>query len=159
MLEDGDRAGRGHRDPEPEQDHQVERWIGNRPATGRHAATAASSDPLLDQFVLRELPNPEVLHEILELFVEYSGPTATDLAHALRAADCAAVKRLSHALAGSAGSVGAVRLARLAGQAMKVCGHRSDGEALAAVIERTFEDTTTALASAADGLSRVDQCQ
>ena len=135
-------------------DAAIERWIGVRSATaGVHASAEASSDPLLDPFVLRELPNPEVLHEILELFVTYSGPTAAELAHALRTADCTSVERLSHALAGSAGSVGAVRLSKLATQATHVCGHRSDGEALAAVLERTFDDTAEALASAADALS------
>jgi PAS domain S-box-containing protein len=74
----------------------------------------------------------ETYARVLSLFLQTHGDDAVRIAESLAAGDIAAVRRLAHALKGSAGMIGAARVSNLAAALQSACG---DGGATAAIDE------------------------
>ena len=94
-------------------------------------STAAASDRAeapLDESVLaglRELQEedePDILKELIELFLEEVPPQLAALRGAIEGGEASSVERIAHTLKGSSGNLGAVRMAAVCAELEKVGG-------------------------------------
>ena len=107
----------------------LSRWIPRSSESPREEAGAPqdsgaidSSLPTVDQRVLdglREMlldGEPDLLAELVELFVEDASARLESLREALNVGDADSIAKTAHALKGSAGNLGASRMTRVAAQ-------------------------------------------
>lgn len=62
---------------------------------------------------LQEEGEPDIISELVQLFVEDTPPQLAALREAVDASDAQSVERIAHTLKGSCGNMGAVRMAKL----------------------------------------------
>ena len=98
-------------------------------AAGDGSATREDSEKdLLDRNVLaglRELQaegEPDILNELIELFLEEAPPQLAVLREAIEGGDARTVERVAHTLKGSSGNMGAMRMAAVCAELEKVGG-------------------------------------
>ncbi|HEX2741931.1 MAG TPA: response regulator [Rubrobacter sp.] len=112
------------------------RWIAQREVTlgADTHATAAGADPTasddeqapLDESVLeglRELQaegEPDILEELIEMFLEEVPPQLVAMREAIEDRDASTVEHLAHMLKGSSGNMGALRMAPICGELEEV---------------------------------------
>jgi HPt (histidine-containing phosphotransfer) domain-containing protein len=115
----------------------LERWISkageDRPIVFEASETFVGKDSeedLLDRSVLaglRELQEegePDILEEIVELFLTDVPPQLVALREAVEASDAHSVERIAHTLKGSCGNLGAVRMAAICSELQDVSASR-----------------------------------
>ena len=100
-----------------ELDAVLERWLDTIPASD--AAPAASADPfeaLVDEARMRlfRVDYPEIVDELIELFVQSTPPLLGELREGAERGDGEAVRRAAHKLKGSCQNIGAGFMAKLA---------------------------------------------
>ena len=118
----------------------LERWVSEEKepeeeatvsAAGNGSATREDSeeDPL-DLSVLaglcelQEEGEPDILNELIELFLHEAPPQLAALGEAIESGDATTVEQVAHTLKGSSGNMGAVRMAALCAELEKVGGSR-----------------------------------
>jgi HPt (histidine-containing phosphotransfer) domain-containing protein len=135
-----------------ELDAALERWLGAPArATGQvPAALEPGGDPfeaLLDDARMRifRVDYPEIVPQLIELFVESTPPLLDELRTAVQTADAECVRRAAHKLKGSCQNIGAGFMAKLAANI-----ERAAAAAPAEIegLERVFADTRDALRAA-----------
>jgi CheY-like chemotaxis protein len=129
-----------------ELDAVLERWLGAAPAAA--APTPAPGDPveaLVDAARMRMFRDeyPEIIEQLLVLFVDGTPPLLDDLRGAVERDDAEAVRRGAHKLKGSCQNVGAGRLAELAVEIEK--GEAPDFDGLQQVFDATCDALRAAL--------------
>ena len=101
-----------------ELDALLERWLGARrtPRPRRAAPTADPFEALVDEARMRvfRVDYPEIVDQLIELFVESTPPLLDELRAGARGGDGEAVRRAAHKLKGSCQNIGAGFMARLA---------------------------------------------
>jgi CheY-like chemotaxis protein len=94
----------------------LERW-GKQALKLLKPTTPAFSEPPLDQSVLNSLRDlneagePDLLIEMIDLFLDEALPLMTDLAQAIQTADAGRLRQAAHSLKGSSNTLGAKTLA------------------------------------------------
>jgi two-component system, sensor histidine kinase and response regulator len=134
-------------------DAVLERWTGGAPAAAQAPATAAAAAPaaspaeaLLDEarVALFQRDYPEIVSQLVALFVDGTPPLLADLRLAAEGGDAEAVRRGAHKLKGSCQNIGATWLATLARDLEADPAGGPD----AAVLETAFVATRGALEAA-----------
>jgi CheY-like chemotaxis protein len=133
-----------------ELDAALERWLGAPAPAAEPEALAPAGDPfdaLLDdaRMSVFRVDYPEIVPQLIELFVESTPPLLDELRAGAEAGDDEAVRRAAHKLKGSCQNIGASFLARLAHDVEQAAGARPgelDG------LDRVFADTRDALRAA-----------
>ena len=100
-------------------DAALERWLGAPPAASTAADAAADDDPfdaLVDEARMRvfRVDYPEIIDQLIELFVESTPPLLEELREAAERGDGEDVRRTAHKLKGSCQNIGAGFMAKLA---------------------------------------------
>jgi two-component system, sensor histidine kinase and response regulator len=132
-------------------DAVLERWLGTPPAAPAAAEPAATpagdaADALVDEARMATFKRdyPEIVPQLVALFVDGTPPLLADLRTAAQAGDAQAVRRGAHKLKGSCQNIGATWLATLARELEADPEEGPPPEAL----ERAFASTRTALEAA-----------
>jgi two-component system sensor histidine kinase/response regulator len=137
-----------------ELDAVLARWLGVPETTPGKPSPMLDPDPagdpfdaLLDEARMRvfRVDYPEIVDQLIELFVESTPPLLGELRAGADAGDDEAVRRAAHKLKGSCQNIGAGFMAKLAGdieRASAVAPAELDG------LDRVFADTRDALRSA-----------
>jgi HPt (histidine-containing phosphotransfer) domain-containing protein len=101
-----------------ELDAVLERWLGAAPSGAATPAPPAAEavDALVDEDRMRVFRDdyPEIVEQLVDLFVDSTPPLLADLRRAAEDGDAEAVRRSAHKLKGSCQNIGAARLAGLA---------------------------------------------
>jgi two-component system, sensor histidine kinase and response regulator len=128
-----------------ELDAVLDRWLGATPQPAGPAVQAADADALVDANRMRLFRDdyPEIIEQLVDLFVDSTPPLLDDLRDALERDDGEAVRRAAHKLKGSCQNIGASRLAELAAGIEK-----GEAEPDADGLEQVFEATCDALRAA-----------
>jgi CheY-like chemotaxis protein len=129
-----------------ELDAVLERWLGTAPRpAGAPVLPAAGGDALVDQTRMRVFRDdyPEIVEQLVDLFVDSTPPLLEDLRGALERDDGEAVRRAAHKLKGSCQNIGASRLAELAAGI-----EQGDAQPDVDGLEQVFEATCDALRAA-----------
>jgi two-component system, sensor histidine kinase and response regulator len=128
-----------------ELDAVLDRWLGATPQPAGPAVQAADADALVDETRMRLFRDdyPEIIEQLVDLFVDSTPPLLDDLRDALERDDGEAVRRAAHKLKGSCQNIGASRLAELAAGIEK-----GEAEPDADGLEQVFEATCDALRAA-----------
>jgi CheY-like chemotaxis protein len=122
-------------------------------AGGGPAAGEGSGGDLLDLGVLDGLRGlqaegePDILGELIGLFLEEAAPQLAALRRALEEGDARAVERVAHTLKGSSGSMGAPRMAEVCGalEEVGVLGDLTRAPGLLDRLDAEFDRTRRAL--------------
>jgi CheY-like chemotaxis protein/HPt (histidine-containing phosphotransfer) domain-containing protein len=135
-----------------ELDAALERWLGARPAPAT-VDTGEGLDPfgsLVDEARMRvfRVDYPEIVDELVELFVESTPPLLEELRAGADREDAEAVRRAAHKLKGSCQNVGASFLATLAEEIERT---GDAGPPALDGLDRVFADTCGALRAALIG--------
>jgi HPt (histidine-containing phosphotransfer) domain-containing protein len=96
---------------------------------------------------LQEDGEPDILNELIELFLTEVPPQLVGLREAVEAGDAHSVERIAHTLKGSCGNMGAVRMAALCAELEKVgsSGERRRAPELVERLEAEFDRAHQAL--------------
>jgi PAS domain S-box-containing protein len=126
----------------------LERWLGAPPAA--EAAPASTEDPfdaLVDEARMRvfRVDYPEIIDQLIELFVESTPPLLEELREAAERGDGEDVRRTAHKLKGSCQNIGAGFMAKLAHDLEK---STAATPAQLATLDMVFADTRDALRAA-----------
>jgi CheY-like chemotaxis protein len=100
-----------------ELDAVLERWLGAAPQSpAAPPAEATGAEALVDETRMRVFRDdyPEIVEQLVDLFVDSTPPLLEELREALAAGDAEAARRAAHKLKGSCQNIGARRLAGLA---------------------------------------------
>jgi CheY-like chemotaxis protein/HPt (histidine-containing phosphotransfer) domain-containing protein len=99
-----------------ELDAVLERWLGAAPQGAAPAVEASAAEALVDEARMRVFRDdyPEIVEQLVDLFVDSTPPLLEDLRDALERGDAEAGRRAAHKLKGSCQNIGASRLAELA---------------------------------------------
>ena len=130
-----------------ELDAALERWLGT-PAAAESAVDAGPSedpfDALVDEARMRvfRVDYPEIIDQLIELFVESTPPLLVELREAAGRGDGEDVRRTAHKLKGSCQNIGAGFMAKLAHD-LEQAGSASDTQL--ATLDCVFADTRDAL--------------
>jgi HPt (histidine-containing phosphotransfer) domain-containing protein len=132
-----------------ELDAALERWLGAS-ATPVRTAPEPSGDPfeaLLDDARMRifRVDYPEIVPQLIELFVDSTPPLLEELRTAVDSADDESVRRAAHKLKGSCQNIGAGFMAELAANIERAA-TAAPGELEG--LDRIFADTRDALRAA-----------
>jgi HPt (histidine-containing phosphotransfer) domain-containing protein len=129
------------------------------PSEGEDGAVDSSIDrsiPSLDHEVLdglremQEVGEPDLLAELVEIFVEDASARLRALREALERSDAESLKQTAHALKGSAANLGARRMAHIAARIEKLTGDSGDLMEVAGLLEelqREFEGVSAELSA------------
>jgi signal transduction histidine kinase/CheY-like chemotaxis protein len=131
-------------------DAVLERWLGAAPASTALAPRPAEpADALVDQERMRVFRDdyPEIVEQLVDLFVDSTPPLLADLRQAAQAEDADAVRRAAHKLKGSCQNIGAARLAGLAA-AIEQGESAPDADELEQVFDATCDALRAALVPA-----------
>jgi len=128
-----------------ELDAVLERWLGAAPPAATAVVEAAGGEALVDETRMRVFRDdyPEIIEQLVDLFVDSTPPLLDDLRGALERDDTEAVRRAAHKLKGSCQNIGASRLAELAAGI-----EQGDAKTDADGLEQVFEATCDALRAA-----------
>jgi HPt (histidine-containing phosphotransfer) domain-containing protein len=103
----------------------LERWVPQESELRREASASQSEDGTIEQVAeedpldrsvlaglrgLQEEGEPDILGELIGLFLTDAPPQLVALREAARAGDASSVEQVAHALKGSSGNMGAVRM-------------------------------------------------
>ena len=135
-----------------ELDAALERWLGTPPAAESAVDAGPSDDPfdaLVDEARMRvfRVDYPEIIDQLIELFVESTPPLLDELREAAGRGDGEDVRRTAHKLKGSCQNIGAGFMAKLAHD-LEQAGAASDTQL--ATLDCVFADTRDALRAGAD---------
>ena len=130
-------------------DAALERWLGAPPATEVVEETVSENpfDALVDEARMRvfRVDYPEIIDQLIELFVESTPPLLEELREAAERGDAEDIRRTAHRLKGSCQNIGAGFLAKLAHDLEKSTGATP---AQLATLDMVFADTRDALRAA-----------
>jgi CheY-like chemotaxis protein/HPt (histidine-containing phosphotransfer) domain-containing protein len=133
-------------------DAVLERWLRAAPAGAAAPAPAAAEpdDALVDEERMRVFREdyPEIVEQLVDLFVDSTPPLLTDLRSAVQDGDAEAVRRTAHKLKGSCQNIGAARLAALAAAIEKGESAPPDVDGLEQVFDATCDALRAALVPA-----------
>jgi signal transduction histidine kinase/ActR/RegA family two-component response regulator len=133
-----------------ELDAALARWL---PAPEPAAPPAEPETPTLDPRPLTQLGNPELVKDVVALFMSDADRRIGEFTTAARAGAAGAARSSAHALAGSAAGVGAARLAALARAGQHPDTPPAFLATLSVELQRTLEDTRPALTALAAELA------
>jgi CheY-like chemotaxis protein/HPt (histidine-containing phosphotransfer) domain-containing protein len=131
-----------------ELDAALERWLGTpAPETEQPAAAENPFDALVDDARMRifRTDYPEIIDQLIELFVESTPPLLEELREAADGGDQNDIRRTAHKLKGSCQNIGAGFMAKLAHDLER--GGAATASQLA-TLEMVFADTRDALRAA-----------
>ena len=141
----------------------LERWVSEEREPEEEATVSAANDGSatredseedpLDREVLASLRGlqeegePNILNELIELFLEEAPPQLAALGEAIEGGDARTVERVAHTLKGSSGNMGARRMVAVCAELEKVggSGELTRAPQLLERLEVEFERTRQAL--------------
>ncbi len=135
-----------------ELDAALERWLGAPPASASVEAARSENpfDALVDEARMRvfRVDYPEIVDQLIELFVESTPPLLDELREAADRGDGEEIRRAAHKLKGSCQNIGAGFMAKLAHDLEQ---SNTATPAQLAALDMVFADTRDALRAALIG--------
>ena len=127
-----------------ELDAALERWLGATPPPAAPAVHAADGEALVDETRMRVFRDdyPEIVEQLVDLFVDSTPPLLDDLRGALERDDTEAARRAAHKLKGSCQNIGATFMATLC---LSLERDDVDAAATLAELDDAFASTEAAL--------------